>query len=282
MAQDSTKMRLGACSVSADGTNIGYTIGETVITFDHMQVDGFPSQTSAPSEAFSGDQIVTAKGQFAQATDNTTLLNYIMPDTTVAGDKISGGRTPGYRSSQNTFLLLLHPEDQGAVTTYDFKMYKALGTGKTTVAYTREGITVYDFEFKGYYDDTRTDNDRVWSFGDSADAAAPTRTSTTPADAAAAIAVTDNTVIVFSETMSTRTLVVDGISPSVVLYDQANQAYVACDASISTTTNTNDTLTMNPDSNMAAAALHDVIVTEYATDVAGNRHAGSQTDFTTA
>lgn len=283
MAQDSTKTRLGACTVSVDGVDLGYTMGEVTVEVTEGQVEAHPSQTPAPSEKFTSITSVVVKGQFAQVLDQGVLLEQLLPGASVAGDVVSIGRIPGYRASQNAVQLVLHPEDQGAVLTTDLTVYRALANGSVSFAYTREGVTVYDFEFHGLDDDSRAENDRIAKWGASADTTPPTRTSTTPADAAAAQVATVNIVIVFDESMSVRTLVnSSGISPSVIIFDQTNEVYVACAATVTTTTATNDTITMNPDASLTASATIDVIATEYATDVAGNAHAGSHTDFAVA
>lgn len=282
MAQDSTQERLGACTLTVDGTDLGLTFGDVVYTATAPLVEAHPSQHGAPSEMFTGEGRIVVTGTFAQTLEQTTLLGKILADSTVAGDKVSMGRTPGFRASQNAFELILHPEDQSG-TTKDLTIYRALGVGNFESLYSREAVQGFPFEFMGLYDVSRSNGDRLWSLGNSADTTPPTRTSTTPADAAAAQVATVNIVIVFDESMSKPTLVDDnGQSTSVVIYDRTNTVYVPCAATVSTTTNTNDTITLNPDSSLTASATIDVIVTEAARDTAGNSHAGSQTDFTVA
>lgn len=282
MGADTEKIVLGSCTITADGVDLGYTLGAVTIEVGGEVHQSEPDQLPAPGETFTKKQSVRVTGQFIQAKDQGTLLNVILPSATVAGDAVSFGRKPGYRSSQNSFQLVVHPDDQGSTTTYDLTIYKAVSTEKTKHVYTKDGERVWDFEFIALYDDSRTDGDRLCKWGASADTTPPGRTSTSPADGAAAQLATVNIVIVFDESMSVRTLVDDSGHSPVVVYDSTNEAVVACAASVSTTTSANDTLTLNPDSSLTAGATINVLVPEFCKDVAGNAHAGTQTDFAVA
>lgn len=282
MAQDSTKMQLGACDIKADGSTLGYTIGTVTVEWTDAPVFDSATQAPGPMEGWTAEQGIKVTGQFAQVADQGTLLGYIRPDATVSGDAVSGGRQPGYRFSASAFTMLIHPLDQGSTTTYDLTIYKAISTLKTKLAYTKEGIRVYDFEFIGLYDDSRTDGDRIWKLNASADSSAPTRSSTSPTDGAASQEATVNIVVTFNEAMSYRTLVDDSGHSPVVVFDSTNESVVACAATVTTTTYANDTLTLNPDSSLTAGATIYVLVPEFVKDQAGNAHAGSQSDFAVA
>ncbi len=280
--RNSELIRVGASLLKLDGNDYGYTIGETTIVITDDIVFAEPDQTPGPIEAFITRTTAKVSGQFAQSAEPDTFLAVLSPGSTVAGSKVSGGITPGNRVSATTYVLTLHPEDQSG-TVQDFTIYKAISEGSITFAYSKEGVNVFDFSFTSLVDMTRTDNDRVWSFGNSADSTPPGRTSTVPADSAAAQAIGVVIVIVFDEAMAPRTLVDgSGHATSVTLFDATNEVVKACAAVISTTTATNDTLTLTPDANLEAAAQHYVLINEGAKDVAGNAHAGTQSDFTTA
>ena len=283
MADNTANFQLGACTISVDGTEVGYTTEDGIsVSITGELKDVRPSRASAPAEAFSSIEGIEITGKMLQTAEQATLLGYILPSATVSGDQVKFGREPGYRASANVASIVLHPVDQDAVTTQDITIYRGLFDNSTEIEYGDEGERSYAFKIKGYFDDSRTDGDRLFSFGSSADSTPPGRTSTAPADGAAAQLATTNIVIVFDESMSVRTLVDDDGHSPVIIYDSTNEAVVACAATVSTTTNENDTLTLNPDASLTASATINVLVPEKCKDRAGNAHAGTQTDFAVA
>lgn len=282
MARDTTKFQLGPCQITVDGTDVGYTMGETTVTIASEQEQANPDQAGGPVEAYEKTCTINVSGQFMQTDDLPTLMELLLPGATVAGDKVTVGRVPGYRASQNAFELVLHPEDMGDDTSQDLTIYKALSTSNTNLAYTKDSMRVYNFEFYGLYDLTRDDGEQLFAFGESDDAVAPTRTTSTPTHEATDQAITVTPSIKFSEAMSRRTLIDSaGQARGITLYNQTDEAIVACTAAVTTTTNANDTITLTPDASLGNSKVYILSVNKSVTDTAGNAHAGSISKFTT-
>lgn len=283
MGIDRTKIIAGPCQLTLGSFVLGITEGDIELDYGRgVQIVQAPQYPGALVVIQSGeDQEFHVRGVLLDC-DSAEKMKKLCPEVTLAGETIKIGNVPGKDITDLAEQLTIHPIRDGAAVTNDWHVYKAINVERYKLAHGRLPKKAA-FDFAAITDLTKSDGQYLADRGVTADSTPPTRTSTSPSDGQTAVAVSTNVVIVFSESMAKHTLVNDlGISPSVILVNRTTQALVACAASVSTTTNPGDTLTLNPDANLDATTWHDVYVTEAAQDLNGNSHAGSQTDFQTS
>lgn len=169
MASDTQNVKLGVCTVTFDGVDLGYTQGgvEVSVTTDthEVQVDQFG--TTPINELIMGRSVMV-KVPMAE----TTLENLvkIMPGATLVTDGIDPTKkrvdvTTGINSSllDSAAELRLHPK--GALTTAeDFVVPIAATAGALTFAYKTDTERVFSVEFNGYPDPV---TDKLFFIGDS-------------------------------------------------------------------------------------------------------------------
>lgn len=189
-------------------------------------------------------------------------------------------------------IVIYRASDDAVIETIPVGDAKVTGTGTTTITINPASTLASSTEYyvlvaATAFDDTAGNSyagiavDTAWSFT-TADSAAPTISTLSPADNAADVAVTANLVMTFSEA-------VDVESGNIVIYrasdDQVFETIPVGDARVTGTGTT--TITINPTGSLASSTEYYVLVATTAfDDTAGNSYAGITADtvwsFTTA
>jgi hypothetical protein len=207
-------IKLGVCSVTLNGVDLGLTKGGTELTYKGnwhaITVD--QAGTTKIKKILIGEE-ASVKTNLAEDTlDNlvAALGGAAQKITDGAKHKVIFGRTPGFEAT--SYALVLHPIAAGASLEEDVTIYKASGNGDLARAFQLEGERIIPVTFEALADLTRTDGDRLMCIGDSSaalDLVAPTVSSTTPADAAVGVdkAVTTTIQVNFDKAMNPATIV---------------------------------------------------------------------------
>ncbi len=165
---DATKIRLGVCSVTYKGSDLGHTIGGVEVTYTpeykEVMVDKYGK--SVVEKFLVGERV---KAKFSLAEWTLANLQVAIDQSTLQGDdSVSGGSVAGKRASTKAGLLVLHPiENAASVKDDDFSIYKAVSTGELTIANNNEGERVLPVEMDGLIDENRSDGNMLFFIGDS-------------------------------------------------------------------------------------------------------------------
>ncbi|HUS40711.1 MAG TPA: Ig-like domain-containing protein [Pirellulales bacterium] len=275
-----TDIVLGPCLITTGSGVLGFTEGDVTIAYTRgikvVKSGNEPGPITLIQS--SGDQDLHVTGKLLDTLDGEKLV-LLYPEMVQSGESLKIGRNGGHYITDHVTALTIHRISDGDTVTYDWHVYKAMNVADMSMGFGDE-VSSLDFDFVAIADTTKDDGNLLADRGVAVDAVAPTLTSITPADGASAQLATVNIVVVFSEAMSLNSLVdSSGQCRCAVVLDVTNEAYVACAASVSTTTNANDTLTLNPDASLTAGAEIHTIISETARDLVGNSFAGADYEF---
>lgn len=166
---DATKVRLGVCSVTYKGTDLGHTIGGVEFTYSpeykEVMVDKYGK--SVVEKFLVGERV---KAKFSLAEWTLANLQVAIDQSTLQGDdSVSGGSVAGKRASTKAGLLVLHPiENAASVKDDDISIYKAtVAGGELTIALNNDGERVLPVEMDGLIDENRSDGNMLFFIGDS-------------------------------------------------------------------------------------------------------------------
>lgn len=165
---DATKIQLGPCSVTANGVDLGHTIGGVIVTyapeFHETKVDKFGN--SVVEQRLLGERL-RAEGNLAEW--SLANLQRVINQSNLQGDdSVSVGSVAGKRASANAFHLVLHPLEYAAsVRDYDIAITKAVSNGELAIEHRPDGEKVLPFVFDGLIDENRSDGSMLGFIGDS-------------------------------------------------------------------------------------------------------------------
>lgn len=165
---DVRNVKLGVCSVTRNGVDLGHTIGGVVVTykptFHDTKVDKY-GETVA--EQFLIGEELSAKFSLAEFT--LANLEVAIPNSVaVADDSVSVGSNAGKKQSDNAAAWVFHPI-ANASDNYndDFTIYKGVVMNEVAVEHKNDGEKVIPVEVLGLVDEGRTDGNLLGFFGDS-------------------------------------------------------------------------------------------------------------------
>lgn len=159
MASDTKNVKLGVCTVTFDGTDLGYTKGgvEVEVTTESKKVEVDQFGKSPINEIIMA-RMVSVKVPLAE----TTLENLvkIMPGATLITDadtptqkKVVVTNAVGTSLLEMAKKLVLHPQSLPASDkSEDFTVPLAMTPGALTFAYTLENERIFNCTFTGYPD----------------------------------------------------------------------------------------------------------------------------------
>lgn len=163
-----TNIKLGTCSVTYKGTDLGHTIGGATVTYSpeyhETKVDKFGESVV---EKFLVGERLTAKFSLAEFT-LANLQVAISQGTQVGDDAISIGSVAGQKASETAGLLVLHPVANAAGNRNDdVSIYKAVVTNELDIEHKNDGEKVLPVEMDGLVDEGRDDGNLLGFIGDS-------------------------------------------------------------------------------------------------------------------
>lgn len=165
---DVTKIRLGVCSVTYKGSDLGHTIGgvEVIYTPEYKETMVDKYGKSVVEKFLVGERI---KAKFSLAEWTLANLQIAVQENTLQGDdSISAGSVAGKKASENAGLLVLHPvENATSNKDDDVSIYKAVSTGELSIINNNDGERVLPIEMDGLIDENRSDGNMLFFIGDS-------------------------------------------------------------------------------------------------------------------
>jgi hypothetical protein len=166
---DVTNVKVGACSVTFNGVDLGHTKGGVEVsyepTYHDVSVDKYGETVV---EKYLIGEKITAKVPLAEFT--IANLKVAMPQGQFAGaanTRILLGRSAGTQKATTTAAaLVLHPLNMGTKAN-DIILYKAYVTSTIDLKMMVDEEKVYEVEFEALLDETKTDGNYLGMVGDS-------------------------------------------------------------------------------------------------------------------
>lgn len=165
---DTTKVKIGACSVTLGSTDLGHTKGGVEVTYSpeyaDITVDMYGN--TIVDKALLGEAL-TVKVPLAES--QIALLAEAMPLATATASKITLGKKAGARLLAEAQQLVLHPlVNQASDRSEDVVLYKAVVHSEVTIPYKADEERVYEVEFIALPDFTKDDGNYLGTIGDTA------------------------------------------------------------------------------------------------------------------
>jgi hypothetical protein len=150
----------GLCNVSIGGVNLGFSKGgtEAIITQSVVEatIDDAGDVPVALYDKGTMIEVVVNMVEYADL-DKIALA---FPTATIRADRITFGRQAG--SVISSGVLIIDPLDSKG---HNITIYKAAPVGEATLGYNNDDLRVFTARFKGLYDSSRSEGDRVFRIG---------------------------------------------------------------------------------------------------------------------
>jgi len=166
---DITKVKLGTCSVTFNGTDLGHTKGPVEVTyepeFSEVSVDAYGN---TPADAYLKGERLTAKVPLAEET--IANLKVAIPMATFAGAanaRITIGQKAGQtKMSTLAAQLVLHPINENTRVN-DLVIHKAVIMSPIALVHSIEDVRVYEVVFTALVDESKSQGNYLGLIGDS-------------------------------------------------------------------------------------------------------------------
>lgn len=163
---DITNVKLGPCTVTFKGVDLGHTIGGVEVTYEpeykDIKVDKF---AAAAEKVLIGEKMMAKVplGEFTMAN-----LDVAIPDGVKTAGKITIGANKGKRASSNAGLLVLHPiVNASNDRSEDIGIYKAVVADVVVIGLKPDEEKILEVTFHGIVDEGRSDGNLLGVIGDS-------------------------------------------------------------------------------------------------------------------
>lgn len=165
---DTTNVKIGVCSVTIDGTDIGHTLeGVEVIyapEFADIKVDQYGN---TPVDKVLIGETFSIRLKMAERTI-ANLKRAIMGATLAAADKITIGSDAGLRGTDFAKRIVLHPIANAAgERDDDVIIHKGVVTSEVALGYKVDEQSVIEIEITALIDESQSDGAYLGVFGDS-------------------------------------------------------------------------------------------------------------------
>lgn len=165
---DVTKVKVGVCTVTYNGTDLGHTVGGVEVvyepTYHDVIVDKFGE--TVVEKVLMGEKL-TAKVPLAEST--IANMRNAIPQSQFAGAgnaRILIGKSSGQSARASAYQLVLHPQNEGT-RAFDVVFHKAYVANEITLAHKVDETKVIEVEFEALLDETKSDNNYLGFIGDS-------------------------------------------------------------------------------------------------------------------
>ncbi len=165
---DVTNVKVGACSVTFNGVDLGHTKGGVEATYEpvwhEVSVDKYGD---SPVEKYLKGEMWTVKVPLAELT--IANLKVAIPSGTFAGaanTRLTLGHSAGIKASDSAAVLVLHPLNMGTKAN-DLILYKAVVTSTVDLKMKVDEENVYEVTFEALIDETKSDGNYLGMIGDS-------------------------------------------------------------------------------------------------------------------
>lgn len=165
---DITKVKVGVCSVSYNGLDLGHTKGGVEVSYEptHFDVSVDKYGATVVEKYLTGEKF-TAKVPLAEYT--IANLRNAIPQSTFAGaanSRILIGSSAGQAAKVDSYQLVLHPISEGT-RAFDVVMYKAYVASQVVLNHKVDDVKVIEVTFEALLDETKTDGNYLGLIGDS-------------------------------------------------------------------------------------------------------------------
>lgn len=159
-------VKLGVCSVTFGGVDLGHTIGGVEVSYAPEYHETKVDKYSGVAERWLVGEKLSAKVPLAENT--LTVIKNAITHSTDNTDHVTLGSNAGKRSSTYAKLLVLHPIANAANDrSGDVGIYKAHVSNEITIAYKNDGEQIIEAMFDGLVDEGRSDGNLLGMIGDS-------------------------------------------------------------------------------------------------------------------
>jgi hypothetical protein len=165
---DVTNVKVGACSVTYNGTDLGHTKGGVELSYEPVYHDVTVDKygETIVDKVLTGEKI-TCKVPLAEFT--IANLKVAMPQGTYAGAanaRITLGHSAGTRASSSAAQLVLHPLNMGTRAN-DIVLHKAYVSNTVDLKMMVDEEKVIEVEFEAILDESKSDGNYLGLIGDS-------------------------------------------------------------------------------------------------------------------
>jgi hypothetical protein len=165
---DITKVKVGPCSVTFNGVDLGHTKGGVEVTYEADYFDAsVDTYGSTPIESYLRGEKFSAKVPLAEYT--IANLRNAIPNATFAGAanaRITIGKQAGAKQSSVAYQLVLHPLNEGTRVN-DIVIHKAFCKSPIKLSHTNDGEKIIECEFNGLLDESKSNGNYLGLIGDS-------------------------------------------------------------------------------------------------------------------
>jgi len=162
-----SNIKIGACSVTYGGTELGHTKGGVTVSYAPSFADITADEygETPVDKALTGEEISVAV-PLAESTI-ANLLEAIPASTSAnGGGAATMGKTAGHLLSTDAKELVLHPlRNEASDDSEDVVLYKAVATDTVEVNYEVDNEQVVEVTFTGLIDSARSDGALIGHFG---------------------------------------------------------------------------------------------------------------------
>ncbi len=156
-------VRLGECTVTYNGTDLGFTNGGAEVTVKNSKSEvAIDEYGSSPVKAYHKGTRIEVKVNLAEVA--YTILSKVLNGAVLDGsnDFMKLGKKGGVPLAGA--LLKLHPKLVTG-TTQDVELYKAVVIGESKLPYKLEGETTYQVTFVALIDESKANGNLLARFG---------------------------------------------------------------------------------------------------------------------
>lgn len=165
---DITKVKVGVCSVTFGGIDLGHTKGGVEVSYEPIHKDVMvDTYGQTPVQKYLIGEKFTAKVPLAEY--SIANLRNAMPQTEFAGAanaRVTIGHKAGQAATADAQQLVLHPIAEGT-RAFDIVMYKAYSESSVVLSHKIDEERVIEVEFVALIDETKSDGNYLGLIGDS-------------------------------------------------------------------------------------------------------------------
>lgn len=165
---DVTKVKVGVCSVTFNGADLGHTKGGVEVSYEpvyhEVAVDLYGE---TPVEKYLIGEKFTAKVPLAEFT--IANLKVAIPKGTYAGAanaRLTLGAKAGKKATTDAAQLVLHPVNEGTRVN-DIVLYKAYVDSVVVMPHRNDEEKILEVTFMALLDETKSDGNYLGLIGDS-------------------------------------------------------------------------------------------------------------------
>jgi hypothetical protein len=165
---DITKVKVGPCSVTFNGLDLGHTKGGVEVTYEptyhDVTVDKYGE--TVVEKYLTGEKF-TAKVPLAEST--IANMRVAIPQSTFAGAanaRITIGASAGQQAKVDSAQLVLHPLNEGT-RAFDIVMHKAYVSSAVPLMHKIDDVKVVECTFEALLDESKSDGNYLGLIGDS-------------------------------------------------------------------------------------------------------------------